>query len=79
VPVNIKKITAAFSNTMDSVTLTSASFTLSCPLRRLPVALSASGGRQCHNIIIPVANLPASTNAVTVTTGVRCKRCRAGG
>lgn len=73
VPVNLKKITAAFSNTMESVTLTSASFTLSCPTA--PVAggvVSYLATGKVATLSLPVANLPASTQCtVTVTTGVR--------
>ncbi|MDD5176385.1 MAG: Ig-like domain-containing protein [Sterolibacterium sp.] len=74
VPTNTKIITAAFSKTMDSATLTTASFTLACPAGT-PVTGTVSylAAGNVATLTLPAAtNLPASTVCTaTVTTAAK--------
>jgi hypothetical protein len=73
---NLKKVTAAFSEAMDSATLTTASFTLACPAGT-PVtgggAVTYVAASRVATLPLPTAtNLPASTVCTaTVTTGAK--------
>lgn len=73
VPINIKKITASFSKTMDPATLTAATFTLACPTATVAGGVvSYLATTNVATLTLPIANLPASTQCtVTVTTGAR--------
>ena len=71
VPVNTKKITAAFSKPMDGASLTATSFTLSCP-GTVPVAGTAVAYTTAGSIAtltIPATSaLPASTLCTATVT-----------
>jgi hypothetical protein len=73
VPINLKKVTAAFSKAMDPATITTASFTLACG------GTSVTGGAVTYlaagnvaTLTLPAANLPLSTVCTaTITTGAK--------
>jgi Ice-binding-like/Bacterial Ig-like domain len=74
VAINTKIITAAFSEAMDSATLTTASFTLACPAGT-PVtggAVTYLAAGYVAALTLPAANLPTSTVCTaTITTGAK--------
>ena len=70
VPVNTRAITAAFSETMDAATITTASFTLACPSALAvagAVSYSASGSLATF---VPAGSLPPGTLCVATITSV---------
>lgn len=72
VPINVKIITATFSKAMNPATLTSASFTLACPLAAPVIGtVSYVAASKTADLTIPLAtpNLPTNTVCTaTVTT-----------
>jgi hypothetical protein len=74
VPINLKKVTAAFSKAMDAATLTTGSFTLACP-----AGTPVTGGSVAYltagsvaTFTLPAGNLPVSTICTaTITTAAK--------